>query len=514
MDKIIIGIICAVVGLLIGAIIGNTLRRKSSEAKIGSAEELAKKILNDANREAETKKREALVEARDELHRLRDEQELEFKERQKELQQSERRIIQKEESLDQKTENLERRNESLNKTMKKITDKEKRVDQIIHEQTQELERVAGMTTDEARTILLDDVRKEAVHDQANILREFEQQTREQSDVIAREIVTKTIQRYSSDYVAGSTVSVVSLPNDDMKGRIIGREGRNIRAFETETGVDLIIDDTPQAVVLSSFDPVRREKARITLEKLILDGRIHPTRIEELYANAEEEVNASIKEAGELALEKVGIRSMHPEMVKLLGKLKYRTSYGQNALEHTIEVATIAGMLATELGANVKVAKRGGLLHDIGKAIDHEIEGPHVDLGVNAAKKYKETKEVVHCIESHHNDVEPSTIEALIVQAADAISAARPGARRESMENYVKRLQDLENIVNGFDGIDQSFAIQAGREIRIMVKPEAINEDQMTILAHDISKHIEENLEYPGQIKVNLIRETRVTDYAK
>ena len=371
-----------------------------------------------------------------------------------------------------------------------------------------------MTQEEAVDIVLEKAKNDSIHEQAVILREFEQKTKDQSDTIAREIVTRTIQRYASDYVAESTVSVVSLPNDEMKGRIIGREGRNIRAFETLTGVDLIIDDTPQAVVLSCFDPVRREKARLALEKLIIDGRIHPTRIEELYEKASIEVENSIREAGELALEEVGIRNMHPELVKVLGKLRYRTSYGQNALAHTIEVAHIATMLSAELNANMKVAKRGALLHDIGKAIDHEIDQPHVEIGVKLAKKYKEKAEVIHCIESHHNDSDPQTIEALIVQAADAISAARPGARRESMENYVKRLQDLEDIANSFDGIEESYAIQAGREIRIMVKPEVISEDRMTILVHEIAQKIEQELEYPGQVKINLIRETRVQDYAK
>ncbi|MDY3052257.1 MAG: ribonuclease Y [Ndongobacter sp.] len=511
---LVVAIVLIVLFSILSFFIGSALRAKRNASRIGSAEEIAQKILNDANREGEAKKREVLLEAKDEIHRMREDQERLNQKRQSELQEIERRVLQKEEVLDRKSDQLDKRNDQLNKSLKKVSEKERQVEELIERQTRELERVAELNHEQAVERLLDEVRKEAVHEQAQVLREYDRQTREQSASIAREIITRTIQRYSADYVAESTVSVVSLPNDEMKGRIIGREGRNIRAFETLTGVDLIIDDTPQAVVLSAFDPVRREKARIALEKLIADGRIHPTRIEELYAKAEEEVNASIREAGELALEKVGIRNLHPELVQLLGKLRYRTSYGQNALEHSIEVALFSTMIAQEVGANVKIAKRGGLLHDIGKAIDHEIEAPHVELGVKACRKYKESKDVIHCVEAHHNDVEPQSLEALIVQAADAISAARPGARRESMENYVKRLQDLEAVANSFDGIEQSYAIQAGREIRIMVKPEKISEDQMTLLVHDIAKKVEENLEYPGQIKINLIRETRVSDYAK
>lgn len=500
--------------LVIGFLGGNAYRKKKNAQHIGSAEEIAQKILDDANREAETKKRESLVEAKDQMHRLREEQERSNQKRLDEIQDLERRVLAKEENIDKKADQLDRKNEQVTKNLKKMADKERQIDSLIEEQQQELLRVSAMTREEAQERILDQVRKDTVHDQAAILRAFEEQMREQSNVIAREIVTRTIQRYSSDYVAESTVSVVTLPGDEMKGRIIGREGRNIRTFELLTGVDLIIDDTPQAVVISCFDPVRREKARVALEKLIIDGRIHPTRIEELYQKAEEEVDTSIREAGEMALEKVGIRTMHPELVKLLGKLKYRTSYGQNALEHSIEVAQICAMLAEEVGANIRVAKRGGLLHDIGKAIDHEVEGSHVELGVKAAKKFKETWEVIHCIESHHNDTDPTTIEALLVQSSDAISAARPGARRESMENYVKRLQDLEQIANSFDGVEQSYAIQAGREIRIMVKPDRVSEDQMVVMVHEIAKKVEDELEYPGQIKINLIRETRATDVAK
>ncbi len=514
LPTIILIIVLVLIAAAVSFFIGNQYRSRQNASKIGSAEELAKKILDDANRDAETSKKEALLAAKEEIHRLRDDQEQKHQARQSELQDMEKRVLKREENLEKKSDLLDKKNDELTSRLDKVKKKESQVQELLAQQSQELERIASLNSEEAKNMVLEEAKENSIHEQAVILREFEAKTKDQSEAIAREIVTRTIQRYSSDYVAESTVSVVSLPNDEMKGRIIGREGRNIRAFETLTGVDLIIDDTPQAVVLSCFDPVRREKARVALEKLIVDGRIHPTRIEELYAKAEAEVDHSIREAGELAMEEVGIRNLHPEIIKILGKLKYRTSYGQNALSHSIEVANFAGMLAEEVGANVKIAKRGGLLHDLGKAIDHEIEAPHVELGVKVAKKYKESKEVIHCIEAHHNDVEPTSIEAMLVQAADAISAARPGARRESMENYVKRLEDLENITNSFDGIEQSYAIQAGREIRIMVKPEQISEDQMTLLAHNIAEKIESELEYPGQIKVNLIRETRVQDYAK
>ncbi len=509
-----IEVIIGLIGVLVGALIGFMVRKNIAESKIGSAETLAEKLVNDANKEAETKKKEALLEAKDEIHRLRNDQERENRERRAEVQKMENRITQKEESLDKKSMNLDRKSEQLSENMRKVEEKESRIDEIIHEQTKELERVAGMTSEDAKEVLLDGVRKEAMHESALIIREFESRTKEESEKKAREIITTSIQRYAADHVAESTVTVVSLPNDEMKGRIIGREGRNIRAFETLTGIDLIIDDTPEAVVLSGFDPIRREIARIALEKLINDGRIHPSRIEEMIEKARDEVNQTIKEEGEKATEDANVHGLHPELVKLLGKLRYRTSYGQNVLKHAIEVSTLAGMMAAELGCNVKIAKRGGLLHDIGKAIDHEIEGPHVDLGVAAAKRYKETKEVIHCIEAHHGDVEINSLEAMLVQASDAISAARPGARRESLENYIKRLESLEEIANSFDGIEKSFAIQAGREVRIMVKPDRISEDQMIVTARDIAKRIEEELEYPGQIKVNVIRETRAMEYAK
>ena len=434
--------------------------------------------------------------------------------RQNELQDAERRLNKREDLLDEKSVQLENLEKKVAKDQDRVRSKEQRADQLMTQRQNELERIADLRPEQAREMVLEKAREDVVHERAQILREEEAKTRDEAESRAREIITRTVQRYASDYVAESTVTVVSLPNDEMKGRIIGREGRNIRAFEQLTGVDLIIDDTPQAVVLSCFDPVRREVARVALEKLIVDGRIHPTRIEELYQKAEQEVEHAIREAGELAVDEVGIRNIHPEIIRTLGKLKYRTSYGQNALGHTIEVAQLAGMLALELGANVKIAKRGALLHDLGKAIDHEIELPHVELGVRLAKKYHESKEVVHCIEAHHNDVEPTTLEAFIVKTADALSAARPGARRESTENYIKRLEDLEAIANAFQGIDQSYAIQAGREIRIAVKPEEVSEDKMVVLAHDIARKIESELEYPGQIKINIVRETRASDIAK
>lgn len=507
-------ILSIIISAAVFFVIGNKYREKKQEEAIGSAEAIAEKIVNDANREAESSKKEALLEAKDEIHRLRNDQEALYQKRQNELQDLERRILKREDSIEEKAIRLEQKERKLQSKEQSLKSKESNIDTLIDKQKSELERISGMTQDQAKANVLEMAKNDSIHERAQILRMAEEETKENAQDIAREIVTRTIQRYSSDYVAESTVSVVSLPSDEMKGRIIGREGRNIRAFENISGVDLIIDDTPQAVVLSCFDPVRREKARVALEKLILDGRIHPTRIEELYKKACDEVDLSIKKAGEDAVSGLGIRNLHPKLIYILGKLKYRTSYGQNALGHSIEVAEISAMLADEVGANVKIAKRGGLLHDLGKALDHEIDQTHVELGVKAAKKYKESKEVIHCIASHHNDEEPSTLEAFIVQAADAISAARPGARRESMENYVKRLEDLEAISNSFSGIESSFAIQAGREIRIMVKPDEINEDQMTILAHEIATRIEDELEYPGQIKVNMIRQTQAQVFAK
>lgn len=502
------------ISVIIGVIIGIFYRKNIAEKKIGVAEDLANQILDEANRKAENSKKEAILEAKDEIHKLRVEQEKESKERRSEIQRLEKRVIQKEESLDKKSDALDRKNDQLDKNLKKLSDREKEYDALFVKQEEELQRIAELTKDEAKDIILDEVIKDAVHESAMVIKEVEAKTKEESEKKAREIIAAAVQRYAADHVAESTVTVISLPNEEMKGRIIGREGRNIRAFETMTGIDLIIDDTPEAVVLSGFDPIRREVARIALEKLIVDGRIHPTRIEEMIAKAESEVDATIKQAGEDACDEAGIFGIHPEIIRLLGRLKYRTSYGQNVLKHSIEVSILCGMIAADLGADVKIAKRGGLLHDIGKAIDHEMEGPHVELGVMMARKYKESKDVIHCIEAHHGDVEPESIEALIVQAADALSAARPGARRESLENYIRRLENLEEIANSFDGIDKSFAIQAGRELRIMVKPDDISEDQMIVTARDIAKRIESELEYPGHIKVNVIRETRATDYAK
>ncbi len=504
----------ALIALFIGFLGGFAIRKAIGEKKIGSAEMLAARLVDDANREAETRKKEALLEAKDEIHKMRTEQEKENRNRRSEVQKMEARVLQKEETLDRKSEQLEKKNEQLTRNMKKLESREEEIDALIQKRQTELEKVAELSSEEAKEIILDNVRQDTLREQALIIRETESKTREDAEKIAREIISTAIQRYAADHVSEFTVTVVALPNDDMKGRIIGREGRNIRAFETLTGVDLIIDDTPEAVVLSAFDPVRREIARIALEKLIIDGRIHPSRIEEMVGKASEEVESTIKEAGEKACEDANVASLHPELIRMLGKLKYRTSYGQNVLKHSVEVANLAGMMAAELGANVKLAKRGGLLHDIGKAIDHEMEGPHVMLGVNAARRYKESKEVLNCIEAHHGDVEPLYVEAVLVQASDAISAARPGARRESLENYIKRLESLEEIANSFEGIEKSFAMQAGRELRIMVKPERVGEDRMALIARKIAARIEEELEYPGQIKINVIRETKVTDYAK
>ncbi len=507
-----------IIGLLVGGLIAyllvNHFKKVADRNKINSAEEISKRMIEEASLIAETKKKEALLEAKDEIFKLKQEIEDDDKERRLELKKSEKRLQNKEENLDRKNEKLEKKNENLNKTIKRIEEKEEQTNQILEDQIRELERISMLTKDEAKQLIIDKVRESAEHDSAVAIREFEAKTRERQVVLAREIITTAIQRYAADHVAESTVSVVELPNDDMKGRIIGREGRNIRAFETLTGVDLIIDDTPEAVVLSSFDPIRREIARVALEKLMLDGRIHPTRIEELVEKARQEVEEKIKEAGEVACEKAKVHNLHPELVKVLGRLNYRTSYGQNVLMHSVECANVAGMIAQELGANAKIARRGALLHDLGKAIDHDVDGTHVEIGVNLAKRFKEPKEVINCIEAHHGDVEFNSLEAMIVQACDAISAARPGARRESLQSYIQRLETLENIANSYDGVEKSFAIQAGREIRIMVQPEKISEDKLTLLAREIAQRIEEELEYPGQIKVNIIRETRTTDYAK
>lgn len=510
MDKVIF----VLLGIIAGIFAGYFLRKNSSEKKIGSAEKMAQDIINDASRTAEASKKEVLLEAKDEIFRLRTEQERENKERRSEITRLEKRVLSKEETLDKKTLSLEKKEEQLQQRTKSIATVEEEIENLYQEQKNELQRIAELSRDEAKEILLDEVRDDIEHEEAQIIRRSELKIKDEAEKRAREVISTAIQRYAADHVAESTVTVVNLPNEEMKGRIIGREGRNIRTLETLTGIDLIIDDTPEAVVLSSFDPIRREVARIALEKLITDGRIHPTRIEEMVEKAKAELELTIREAGESACDDVKIHGMHPELIKMLGRLKYRTSYGQNVLKHAVEVANLAGMMAADLGADVNVAKRAGLLHDLGKAIDHEVEGPHVELGVNLAKKYKERKEVLHGIEAHHGDVDATSVEALLVQAADAISAARPGARRETLENYIHRLENLEAIANRFDGIEKSFAIQAGREIRIMVKPERISEDQMVITAREIAKAIEAELQYPGQIKVNVIRETRTTDYAK
>ena len=505
---------CIIAALVVGCILGGLYRKKVSEREIGSAEEKAKQIINDAYKSAESKRRETLLEAKEEIHKSRSEYEREVKERRAELQKQERRLQQKEETLDRKTDTLDKKTDALNQKIAAIDTKQNEINQLKKTQMELLEKISGYTVEEAKTFLINSLKDDVVHEQALMVKELENQYKDEADSRAREIIATAIQRCAADHASEVTVSVVPLPNDEMKGRIIGREGRNIRAIETLTGCDLIIDDTPETITLSSFDPVRREVARIALEKLIQDGRIHPARIEEMVAKAQKEVNATIKAEGERAVFETNIHGLHPELIKLLGRMKYRTSYGQNVLNHSIEVSHIAGLLASELGVDVATAKRAGLLHDIGKAIDHEVEGSHVTIGVNIARKYKESEEVIHAIEAHHNDVEPHTVVACLVQAADAISAARPGARRENIENYVKRLEKLEEVTKSFPGIANCFAIQAGREIRIMVKPEEVSEDQMVLLARDIAKKIEDELTYPGQIKVNLLRETKAIDYAK
>lgn len=510
----IITLIVGVVGLVIGVIVGCLYRKKVAEKEIGSAEQEATRIINDAIKAGETKKREAILEAKDEIHRSRTEAEREIKERRNETQKLERRLTQKEEALDRKTDALDQKNEELNRKLAQVQKTQESCDQLKNEQIAALERISGLTREEAKDYLVSSIEQEAQHDAAVKLREINQRTKEEAEATARELISIAIQRCAADHVAEATVSVVPLPNDEMKGRIIGREGRNIRTLETLTGVDLIIDDTPEAITLSSFDPVRREVARMALEKLIADGRIHPSRIEEMVEKSKREIDQIIKSEGERAMFETGIHGLHPELVKLLGRLRYRTSYGQNVLLHSIEVAHVAGMLASELGLDPVPARRAGLLHDIGKAVDHEVEGSHVSIGVDLAKKYKENPQIVHAIAAHHGDVEPQTVIACLVQAADAISAARPGARRENLENYIKRLEKLEEIANTTSGVFSSYAIQAGREIRIIVKPDEVSDDKMILLARDIAKHIEDELDYPGQIKINMIRETRAVDYAK
>lgn len=511
---IVLIIVAIVASLAVGVYLGIQRRKQVAEKAIGSAETEANRIVSEAIKSAEAKKKEFLLEGKDELHRLRNENEKEISDRRKEVQRQERRIQQKEETLDRKMDNLEKKENNYQRKQKEVEQKLQEVEQVKKSQFEMLERISGYTADQAKDYLLQQLDTELDHEKSVKILDYEEKLKEESDKRARNIISLAIQRLAADQVSDATVSVVPLPNDDMKGRIIGREGRNIRTIETLTGVDLIIDDTPEAITLSSFEPVRREIARVALEKLISDGRIHPARIEETVEKARREVEATIKAEGERTVVELGVNNIHPELVKLLGRLKYRTSYGQNVLRHSIEVAYISGMIASELGLNPTVAKRAGLLHDIGKALDHEMEGSHIQLGVEVARKYKESDAVIHAIHAHHGDVEAKTVVACIVQAADAISAARPGARRENIENYIKRLQQLEEVGKSFPGVDSCFAIQAGREIRVMVKPEQINDDKMAPLARDISKKIEQEIEYPGQIKVNIIRESRVSDYAK
>ncbi len=510
----IVAAVAAVVAFVIGFPIGIQYRKKVAEKEISSAEEEATRILNEAIKSSESKKREVLLEAKEEILKSRADYEKEVKERRADLQKQERRLQQKEENIDRKTDAIEKKEEVLAEKHDALLKEQDEIKLIKRSQTEMLERISGFTADQAKAYLIQQVESEVTHETAMKIKEIEARAKDEADQRAREIVATAIQRCAADYVAEITVSVVPLPNDEMKGRIIGREGRNIRTLETLTGADLIIDDTPEAITVSCFEPVRREVARLALEKLIADGRIHPTHIEEMVEKARREVDAVIRSEGERAVLETGVRGVHPELQKLLGRLHYRTSYGQNVLQHSIEVSHIAGMMAAELGADVAAAKRAGLLHDIGKAVDHEMEGTHIQLGVEFCRKYKEKEDIIHAIQAHHGDVECKTLVACLVQAADAVSAARPGARRENLENYIKRLEKLEEITSDYPGVEKSYAIQAGREVRVMVKPEQVSEDQMVILAHDLARRIESELEYPGQIKVHVLRETKVVEYAK
>lgn len=511
---IIVGVLCALIFGVIGFVFGGEHRRKTSEKEIGSATQQATKIINNALNEAEATKKARLVEAKDEIHKLRHDADKEIRERRTEVQKQENRLNQREEYLDKRADSLEKKNENISVKQKQLDDKLLEIDGIKKSQFDMLERISGLTQEQAKDQLLANLNEELDTEKSKRILENEQMIKDQSDVLAKEIISTAIQRCAADHTAETTVSVIALPNDEMKGRIIGREGRNIRSIETITGVELIIDDTPEAITISSFDPVRREIARLTLEHLIQDGRIHPTKIEECFDKATREVNQTIKTEGEKAVLSANCGQIHPELVKLLGKLKYRTSYGQSVLKHSLEVSYIAGLMAAELGADEKQARRAGLLHDIGKALDHEMEGSHIALGVEWAKKYKESDAIVHAIAAHHGEIECKTIVACLVQAADAVSAARPGARRENIENYIKRLEQLEEISTSFDGVERAYAIQAGREVRVMVKPDVINDEKMPYIAHEIAKKIESEMEYPGQIKVNIIRESRASDIAK
>ena len=514
LNPIITAVIGALLGLVIGVIVGIVMRKHIAEAKINSAEQEAKRIVEEAKKTAETKKKEALIEAKEEILKSKNEMESELKERRNEVSRLEKHAQQKEESLDKKIELYEKKEEALLERGKKIDAREAELEDIIAKEIEKLEQISGFTSEQAKEYLLNKIESEVRHEAAMKIAEIEQEYKEEADNKARNIISLAIQRCASDYVSEATVSTVALPNDEMKGRIIGREGRNIRTIETLTGVDLIIDDTPEAITVSSFDPVRREVARMSLEKLVSDGRIHPARIEEMVEKSRKEVDLVIKQSGEQATFETGVHGLNPELIKILGRLRFRTSYGQNVLIHSIEVSHIAGMMASELGVDTMLAKRAGLLHDIGKAVDHDVDGSHIQIGVELAKKYHENKEIVHAIEAHHGDVEANTVIAMLVQAADAVSAARPGARRENLESYIKRLQRLEEIATEFNGVEKCFAIQAGREIRVMVKPDEVRDDEMTFLARDIAKKIENELEYPGQIKVMIIRENRKVDYAK
>lgn len=514
MSPVFIVILVGLIALILGLLIGYIYRKNVGERTIGNAEQKAKNLILDAEKKSESIKKEIVLEAKEDANRIRSNLDREVKDRRNELSRSERRLLQKEESLDRKIENIEKKEANIVRKQETLDKKNQEVDSFIEKQIQELEKISGYTRDEAKEILLSELEKDVRHDAAIMIRNIESEAKEEADKKAKYIITGAIQRCAADHVAESTVSVVSLPNDDMKGRIIGREGRNIIALETLTGVDLIIDDTPEAVIISAFDPVRREIARVALEKLILDGRIHPSKIEEMVEKATKEVNQIMKEEGEEATFEVGIHNLHPELVRLLGRLKYRTSYGQNVLKHSIEVAHLAGLMAGELGLDVKLAKRAGLLHDIGKALDHEYEGTHVDIGIDILRKYKESQAVINGMAAHHGDYEPQSMEAVLIAAADALSAARPGARRETLEVYIKRLQQLENLAETTHGVEKAFAIQAGREVRIIAKPDQVRDDEVALLAREISKKIESELEYPGQIKVNVLRETRAIEYAK